>query len=138
MHIPRRQQLGAARFQPMVARIGLTLRAVPVATRVIGEDAFSALRAFVDMPAQRGGAAAQNRIQHFQMLPVETKPGAVEICRPGGADEVGHLQWRSAHGAAMPSARYGARAHRAGWRSPAGGDAKGAGRPWSPSGRYGP
>jgi hypothetical protein len=47
--------------------------------------------------AESGGAAAQNRVQCLQALPVETHPGTVEKLRPGGTDYVGHLPGRLAH-----------------------------------------
>ena len=50
------------------------------------------------MSAQSGGAAAQNGVECLPALPVETHPGAIEEYRPGGADDVGHLQRRPLHG----------------------------------------
>ena len=95
--VRRIQQFPLAGLQPALAGLSLAFRTVAIATGVIRDGGVSAARAFIDMPAQRGGAAAQNRIQRLQALPVETKPGAVDKGRSGGADYVGHLQRRPAH-----------------------------------------
>jgi hypothetical protein len=97
VNIPRRQKLSAPRLKPAMARVGLALRTVPVAARVLGEDAFSAPRALVDVSAERGRPAAQNGVERLLMRPAETHVGAFEERGPGGADDVGHLQWRPVH-----------------------------------------
>src|SRR5215831_10580939 len=97
MDVARRQQFRATRLEPAVAGIALTLRAIPVTARIIGEDALSAARASVDMSAESGGPAVENRIECLPVLPLEIHPGAIQKRRPGGADHVGHLQRRPVH-----------------------------------------
>ena len=91
------QKVPAARFQPMVAGIGLTLRAVPVPTRVEGDDAMSAVETLIQMAAERGGAAAQDRCEDFQMKPSEPLTAAIEESVSRCADNIGHLQGRPRH-----------------------------------------
>ena len=49
-----RQEFAAARVEPAVARVGLTLRTMPVAARVVGDGAMSAGVHSIDMSAERG------------------------------------------------------------------------------------
>src|SRR5262245_12052509 len=97
MHIADRQQFGAARLQPAVARVALALGTVPVAARVVGEEAFSAPRTFIDVSAESGGPAIQNSVERLPVLAVETHPGTIDECVSGGTDYVGHLQRRPVH-----------------------------------------
>lgn len=57
MEIRDRQQVDAAIGHPLSARQALTLRAVPVATAVIGDANEATVIASLDMAAERGGAA---------------------------------------------------------------------------------
>jgi len=88
------QKVPAARFQPVVASIGLTLRAVPVPTGVKGDGAMSAAGTLIDMAAERGGSAAQDRGEDFQMQPRQPFAAAVEESISRCADNLGHLQGR--------------------------------------------
>jgi hypothetical protein len=56
MHVGRREQFLATCCEPAVARSCLTLWAVPVSTRVVGDGAMSAAGAFIEVAAERGGA----------------------------------------------------------------------------------
>src|ERR1700739_1075487 len=56
MDVTRRKKFPATLFQPTFPGTCLTLRAVPISARVVGEGAMSAADAFIDMPAERGGA----------------------------------------------------------------------------------
>src|SRR5580658_4966412 len=60
MDVARREQLLATRCEPAVASPGLTLRAVPVAARVVGDGTMSAASAFIEMSAERDGATPRN------------------------------------------------------------------------------
>ena len=60
MRIGCGEQFGTARGQPAIARLALTLRAVPVAARIIGDGTMAACRALVQVATQGGGAAAQD------------------------------------------------------------------------------
>src|SRR5260370_475697 len=55
MDVACREKLLAPRCEPAVASPCLTLRAVPVAARVVGDGAISAASALIEMPAERGG-----------------------------------------------------------------------------------
>src|SRR5579862_2577245 len=64
----------------------------PHKTRIERDGAITATRALIQVTTERGGAAALNGGQYFQMQPV--KPGAASIdeALSCGADHVGHLQ----------------------------------------------
>ena len=61
MEIPHWQQFGPARRQPGFGRTGLTLGAMAIATRIVGNVLMSAVCATRDMSAERRRAAALNR-----------------------------------------------------------------------------
>ena len=63
-----RQQLGLAVGEPLLRRGALALRAVPVATRVVGDGRIGAIRAARDMAAEFRRAAALDRRHHLQLL----------------------------------------------------------------------
>src|SRR5260370_39152672 len=69
MDVACREKPLATRCEPAVASPGLTLRAVPVAARVGGDDAMSTARAFIERAAERGSAAPPNGHQHVHVLP---------------------------------------------------------------------
>ncbi len=60
MDVTRREKLLAARCEPAVASSCLTLWAVPISARVVGDGTVSAAGAFIDMPAERGGATPRH------------------------------------------------------------------------------
>ena len=88
------QKVPAARFQPMVASIGLTLRAVPVATRIVGDGAMPAGGTLIHVAAECGGSAAQDRGEDSQMEPRQPFAAAIEEGISRCADNIGHLQGR--------------------------------------------
>jgi len=57
MEIADRQQIGLARREPILRRRPLTLGAVAIAARVVGDAAVPAIFAALDMPAERGRTA---------------------------------------------------------------------------------
>ena len=63
------QQFGASRIEPAVARVALALWAMPVAARIVGGGAMATARTFIDMAAQRGGAASLDGDEHFDVQP---------------------------------------------------------------------
>src|SRR5713101_3653092 len=71
MDVARREQLLATCCEPAVASPGLTLWAVPVSTRVVGDGAMSAASAFIEVAAERGGATPPTGQQHFDVLPTD-------------------------------------------------------------------
>ena len=70
MDVARGEKLLTTRFEPTVASVGLTLRAVPIAAAVVRDDrTVAAVGALIEMPAQGGGATAHDGSQHFDVLP---------------------------------------------------------------------
>jgi hypothetical protein len=63
------QQLLLSLRQPMIARTGLALGAVPVAAGVIRAGLMSAVGARVAMTAEGRGAAAHDRVEHLTLRP---------------------------------------------------------------------
>src|SRR6202166_5457353 len=92
MHIARREKLLATRRKPAVASTGLTLRAVPVAARVVGDGAMSAAGAFIEMSAERGGTTPGNSQEHFDVFPGDPLTASLDECVSRCADQIGHLQ----------------------------------------------
>src|ERR1700680_1452165 len=86
MHIPRREKLLATRRKPAVASTGLTLRAVPVAARVVGDGAMSAAGAFIKVAAERGSATPRHGQQHFDVLPSDPGTASFDESVSRGAD----------------------------------------------------
>jgi hypothetical protein len=98
MEIARGEKLSLAGSDPAVPSGGLTLRAVAIATAVIGDGgAMSAAHALIKMAAESSSTTPRNRSQHFDVLP--TKPPAVSFDErlSGIADDIGHLQRRPTH-----------------------------------------
>ena len=76
MDVGRGQQFAATRRDPAFARTGLTLRAVPVAARVVGDGGtMSAAGALIDMAAEGGGATARDGPQDLEVGPAEPRDG---------------------------------------------------------------
>jgi hypothetical protein len=57
----------------------------------------SALGTRIRVSAKRGGAAAEDRVQHFQVKPGEPLRAAIEEGFSGCADHIGHLDGRPRH-----------------------------------------
>ena len=66
--VRHREDLTLPRGEPPRAGLGLALRAVPVATRVVGDRAMPTRVTLIDVPAQRGGPAASERSEHRPVL----------------------------------------------------------------------
>src|SRR5713226_5098790 len=98
MNVTRRQKFLAACFEPTVASVGLTLRAVPVTAAVVGDGrTVPAVGALIEMPAQGSGATARDGPQHFEVLPGDPSAASFEECASRGANQIGHLEWRPVH-----------------------------------------
>ena len=67
MIIGHRQQLGPARFEPIVCGRRLTFRAMPIAARVVGDVEIRAVLAARDVAAERCRAAGLDRRHHAQL-----------------------------------------------------------------------
>src|SRR6266581_340036 len=97
MHVLRRKKFPATLLEPTFASARLTLRAVPISTRVVGDGAMSAASAFIEMPAERGGATPRNGQQHFDVLPGDPLTTSFDECVSRSADEIGHLEGWPVH-----------------------------------------
>src|SRR5580704_16785086 len=98
VEIADRQQIGLARRKPILRRRALTLWAIAVATRVVGDAAVATILAALDVPAERGGTALLDR-RHDLELTQAHMPGIG--LAPGGSmvmKDVCDLQPRAAHG----------------------------------------
>src|SRR5438552_16663574 len=71
------QKFFLSRLEPEVARVGLTLRAVPVAAGAERDGLMSAARTRIYMSAECGGTATQDRQEHLQVLPGEPLSAAL-------------------------------------------------------------
>ncbi len=60
MDVTRWEKLLATCCEPAIASSCLTLWAVPISARVVGDGAMSAAGAFIEMAAERGGATPRN------------------------------------------------------------------------------
>ncbi len=69
MEVRHRQQLRAARGQPLGACVSLALGAVRVAAGVVGDGLMTAATALIAMTAQSRSAAAGDGLEHLTMLP---------------------------------------------------------------------
>src|SRR6266566_840290 len=98
MNVTRRQKFLAACFEPTVASVGLTLRAVSVTAAVVGDGrTVPAVGALIEMPAQGGSATARDGPQHFEVLPGDPLAASFEECASRGTNQIGHLEWRPVH-----------------------------------------
>jgi hypothetical protein len=95
--VARREKLLATRCEPAIASSCLTLRAVPISARVVGDGAMSAASAFIDMPAERGGTTPRNGQEHFDVLPADPLTASFDECVSCGADQIGHLEGWPVH-----------------------------------------
>jgi hypothetical protein len=54
----------------------------------------STASAFIDMPAERGGATPRNRQQHFDMFPTDPLAVSLDEGSSSSADEISNLERR--------------------------------------------
>src|SRR5882762_6749682 len=92
MRVRRRKKFLATLFQPAFASARLTLRAVPISTRIEGDDAMSAASALIEMSAEHGGTTPRHGQQHFDVLPGDPLTASFDECVSCGADQIGHLE----------------------------------------------
>src|SRR5271165_2997201 len=97
VHVGGGQQFALTCLQPAVAGISLTLWAMPVSARVVGDGGMSAVGALIAMSAEGGGAAAGDGQQHFLVLPGHPLATVLDKGWPRAANQVGHLQERATH-----------------------------------------
>jgi len=92
MDVTRRKKFPATLFQPTFPSTCLTLRAMAISTGVVGDGAMSAARAFIEMPAERGGTTPGNGQEHFDVLPGDPLTASFDECVSRSADQIGHLE----------------------------------------------
>src|SRR6266850_614878 len=98
MDVARGEKFLTTLFEPTLAGVGLTLRAVPVAAAVVGDGrTVPAVGALIEMPTQGGGATARDGPQHFKMLPGDPLVASFDKCTSRGANQIGHLEWWPVH-----------------------------------------
>jgi len=103
MNVTRRQEFLATCFQPTVASVGLTLRAVPVTAAVVGDSrTVPAVGALIAVPTQGSSATARDGPQHFEVLPGDPPAAALDEGASRGANQIGHLEGRPVHLFALP------------------------------------
>jgi hypothetical protein len=73
MEIAGSQEFALARLQPAFAGLGLTLGAVSISARVVGDGAMAATQASIAMAAHGSGAAALNGSKGFELLIAEAR-----------------------------------------------------------------
>ena len=89
--IVNRQQLLLAGCQPLVTSVGLALRAMTIAARVVRDGLMAAPITLVPVSAERGRAAALDGSKHFQLWPRKELLTAIQESIAGLADDVSHL-----------------------------------------------
>src|SRR5438105_13865863 len=95
MNVTRRQKFLATCFEPTVASVGLTLRAVPITAAVVGDGrTVPAVGALIEMAAQGGGSTARDGPQHFEVLSGDPPAASFDACACRGSNETGHVCWR--------------------------------------------
>jgi hypothetical protein len=77
MEIAGVEEFAFACCQPALTRLRLTLGAVPISTRVVGDDLITATLASIAMPAEGSCATALNGPKGFELL--KTKARSVPI-----------------------------------------------------------
>jgi hypothetical protein len=96
MHIGHVEELPLSGGEPSVTGLRLTLRTVPIATRVIGDGPMAAGVALVDMTAERGGSTLGQRAEDGPLLHAEPRMLVEEVLTLR-VEDIGHLHRRSAH-----------------------------------------
>src|SRR5258708_6044034 len=97
MDVTRWEKLLATCCEPAIASSCLTLRAVAISARVVGDGAMSAAGAFIEMSAERGGTTPRNGQQHFDVLPGDPLTASFDECVSRSADQIGHLEGWPVH-----------------------------------------
>jgi hypothetical protein len=92
MRVACGQEFALSGGKPALACSCLTLRTVPVTARIEGDGPISAGRAFIDVTAESGGAAACDRSKHLQMGSREKAAIPVNELWSGCANDISHLQ----------------------------------------------
>ena len=75
----------------------MALRAMPIATRIVGDVLVAAFGAGRDMPAKGGGPARLDRGHHLQLRQVQMSGVFTAIGRPIGAEDIRDLEFGAGH-----------------------------------------
>jgi hypothetical protein len=92
MDVTRWEKLLLTRCEPAIASSCLTLWAVPISARVVGDGTMSAASAFIEMPAEGGSTTPRDGLEHFDVLPADPLTASFDECVSRSADQIGHLQ----------------------------------------------
>ena len=97
MEVGQGKQVLLASCEPALTRLRLTLRAVPVAARVVGDGLQIASRAGIQMASERSRAASGDGSQDVELL--VAKPGTVLFSKAVAlnAKYIGHLNGEPIH-----------------------------------------
>jgi hypothetical protein len=98
MEIAGVEEIALPCCDPALASLRLTLGAVAIATRVVGDGLIPAALTGIAMPAEGSGAAALNRSQGLELLEIQARSIAVKKTLALGAEDVSHLHGRPSHG----------------------------------------
>src|SRR5208337_3580251 len=98
MEIAGVEEIALPCCDPALASLRLTLGAVAIATRVVGDGLITAARALIAMATQGGGAAALNGTKGFELLKVEARSIPLQEAIALHAQDVGHLEGGPSHG----------------------------------------
>jgi len=69
MKVVHGQQFLEAPVEPFIASVALTLGAMSIATRVVGDGLMTTAHALIAVSTQRGGATSRNGIEHLDLRP---------------------------------------------------------------------
>ena len=97
VEIGNRQQVVFPVLQPSSGGGGLTLRAMAVAARVVGDARVRTVLAALDMAAERRGSAMFDRRHHLQLGEADMASVGLAPVRAMGVKNVGDLQTRPRH-----------------------------------------
>src|ERR1700693_6429983 len=97
MHVLRGKKFPATLLEPTFASARLTLWALPISTRVVGDGAMSAASALIEMSAEHGRATLRNGQQHFDVLPADPLTASFDEYVSRSADQIGHLEGWPVH-----------------------------------------
>ena len=95
VEIRDRQQFGGTRLQPLGRGARLTLRAMPIAARVVRNTRMGAVLAALDMTAERDGTARLDRGHDAKLVGADVSDIGVAPRRTVAAEDLRHLQRRS-------------------------------------------
>ena len=96
VHIRHVEQIALARVEPALPRLRLTLRAVSIPTRVIGDGLMSASVTPIEMAPEGGHATARDRAEDRSLLHAQPRMLLDEGVTLR-VEDIGHLHRRPAH-----------------------------------------